>query len=96
MAFGELVGDEKAHVVAGALVGAARIAEAYDDRGLQGVPGRLSGAPVGAFALFLLALSPIPLFALALEEARELKAGDFVLRGLLPPAQEPPAASPHF
>jgi len=30
---GELVGDEKADVVAGAFVGAARVAEANDDEG---------------------------------------------------------------
>jgi hypothetical protein len=34
VAAGELVGDEKADVVAGALVGAARVAEANDDGGL--------------------------------------------------------------
>jgi hypothetical protein len=33
VAAGELVGDEKADVVAGALVGAARVAEADDDGG---------------------------------------------------------------
>jgi hypothetical protein len=33
VAAGELVGDEKADVVAGAFVGAARVAEANDDGG---------------------------------------------------------------
>jgi hypothetical protein len=33
MPAGELVGDEEADVVAGTLVGAARVAQAYDDGG---------------------------------------------------------------
>jgi hypothetical protein len=41
--FSELVGDEESDVVAGALIGAARVSKAHDD-------GRLHAALVGLFA----------------------------------------------
>ena len=55
MAAGELVGDEEAGVVAGAFVGAARVAEANDDGGpLSRFPvGVLTAEPVEEACQFL-------------------------------------------
>src|SRR5918998_4657083 len=82
VALRELVGDEESDVVAGALVGAARVSEAHDD-------GRFQAAPTGYFASgFLVRLGLLHPPAGA-EEAGELKAGDSVLRGPLPPHEKP-------
>src|ERR687893_1375276 len=82
VALHELVGDEESDVVAGTLVGAARVSEAYDDR-------RFHVVPTGHFASrFLVRLGLLHPPAGA-EEAREPKAGDSVLRGPLPPQEQP-------
>src|SRR5919199_1405302 len=74
VAAGELIGDEKANVVTSTFVGAAGVAKAHNH-------GRRRGCSQGLFV-------GIPAWAEA-EEARQLKVGDSVLRGLLPPREKP-------
>src|SRR5215218_338725 len=87
VAFRELVGDEESDVVAGALIGAARVSKAHDD-------GRLHAVPVGLFAGWFLVGSGLPRRLVGAEEAREPKAEDSVRRGLSPSPQQESLRSP--
>src|SRR5215216_3414155 len=76
--FSELIGDEESDVVAGALIGVARVSKAHDD-------GRLHAALVGL---------GLPRRLVGAEEVREFKTEDSVRRGLSPSPRQESLRSP--